>query len=104
MNKHPNDMSADELRKLVWNMAWVALDLAQHLYVTNKLLKDEHKGGAYEKECLMAHNLASLNFQNDSSQDRGHAVIIDDRGLTRHNITDKELQEVFDSPTLEKTQ
>lgn len=33
--KHPNDMDRDELRDVVSDLSWMALDLAQHLNFMN---------------------------------------------------------------------
>ncbi len=49
--------SRDELAELYSMMRWKALDLAQHLDFTIKLLADEYKEDAYKRARDMAYQL-----------------------------------------------
>ena len=64
--KHPNDLTADELRELVWEMSLAALDLAQHLAFTNDMLKAEYREEAYKTAERRAYELCYLTCQDPS--------------------------------------
>lgn len=64
MNKHPNDMTWQELRKLVSDMSFAALDLSQHLHFTNEFLKDEYKAAAYKKAVDMANRICNMPYED----------------------------------------
>lgn len=60
--KHPNDMTRDELREIVSDMSWMALDLAQHLNFSNEALKEEYREEAYQRAEKMAYELSHYPY------------------------------------------
>lgn len=82
--KHPNDMSEQELRQLVFSMGWAALDLAQHLrFCVN--LKPKYRKQADENAIAMAYKLTQMPYySSDSFVDRVLDIsIFGENGLSK---------------------
>jgi hypothetical protein len=92
--KHPNDMTAEELRELYWAMAWAALDLAQHLHYTTKWLKDEYKEESYKKAVGMAYDLVYFDRQQEiPKRKQCNIAVFGETGLETINCDFDELLE-----------
>jgi hypothetical protein len=82
-------MSRQELRDLVSDMGWAALDLAQHLSFTNEMLREEYRGEAYKKAQTMAYALANMPYSETQPRDPlGHVAVFGKDGLTVHGASD----------------
>lgn len=83
--KHPNDMTREELRELVGDMAGMALDLAQYLRFTTEALREDLRPAAYKKAIKMAYELAFYPY-NGKRMERGNCeiVVFDEDGLSIH--------------------
>jgi hypothetical protein len=64
--KHPDDMTEDELRELVKDMSWEALNIAQDLMFTNELLKPKLKAAEYVRICNQAYALCNMPYNSVS--------------------------------------
>ena len=73
--KHPDDMTREELITLVFAMSWAALDLAQHLYFTTKMLKEEYRKEAYKKATRMAYELVFL-WEVEPDENKNSGILI----------------------------
>lgn len=63
--KHPNDLSAEELRELVGSMSLMALDLAQHLAYSGmdkRITADSNLAAAWEQATRMAYELSGYPY------------------------------------------
>jgi hypothetical protein len=74
--KHPNDMSREELRDLVGDMSWMALDIAQHLNFMNLQFTpggrregDEDDGPGYIAAERMAYALSALPYRGPEAME-----------------------------------
>ena len=84
MNKHPKDMDADELRELVFDMAGLALDLAQHLNFTNEMLREDLQTDAYKRAEQMAYQLTWHPYtERGPRNDKLDIVVFGANGLER---------------------
>ena len=63
MKKHPNNMSKEELKELVFAMVWAALDLGQHLAFTINFLDGENKEKALKKATKMAYDIIEMPYK-----------------------------------------
>ena len=63
MKKHPNNVSKEELKELVFAMGWAALDLGQHLDFTMKFLDGENKEKAFYKAIKMAYEITEMPYK-----------------------------------------
>lgn len=81
-NKHPNDMTREELHDLVWQMSSAALDLAQHLCFVEDL-KPEYQENAYKRATEMAYRLVYL-WENKQDEDPNcHVLLFGENGLEK---------------------
>lgn len=81
---HPNDMSWQQLRDLVSDMSYAALDLRQHLDFTVNWLKDEYKEAAYSRAIQMAGEIEMMPYQEREQRDRTFDIVIFGKdGLTK---------------------
>jgi len=63
MERHPNNMSKEELKELVFAMGWAALDLGQHLNFTMEFLDGGNKEKALNKSIMMAYNITKMPYE-----------------------------------------
>jgi len=80
-NKHPNNMTKEELRELISDMSWRALDLAQHLDWTIDCLRVQYRRGAYERARSMAHEISDMPYRN-YEKSSGSVILFGAQGLT----------------------
>lgn len=83
MNRHPNDMSREELRELVSAMSWAALDLSQHLNFTNACLRDDMRQAAYVRAEQMAGEICNMPYTETPPDDGSGICVFGVMGLER---------------------
>lgn len=76
MERPLEEYSKEELVELVKGMSWAALDLAQHLAVTNDLTAEALRPMAYKQAESMAYSLAARKFETTNG-----IAVFDDLGL-----------------------
>ena len=79
--KHPNDMTREELRDLVWSMSSMALDLAQHLNWTNDCLKIQYRKEAYKRAEEMAYEITRA-WEYEQLEGNMDIAVFGSNGLT----------------------
>ena len=92
--KHPNDMTKEELRDLVFAMSSMALDLAQHLDWTTNCLRVQYKKDAYRRAIKMAREIC---YAWEYLHEKGNCevAIFGSDGLT---VERGSLTEILESP------
>ena len=89
MKKHPNNMSKEELKELVFAMGWAALDLAQHLDFTIKALDGENKEKALYKATKMAYDITEMPYKKLQPKSNIDISYFGETGLEKGGINDK---------------
>lgn len=93
--KHPLDMNANELREVLSAMAWLCLDLAQHLMFTIYMLKKEYVKDALDAATEMAFQLSEYPYSEDriNPDAKTTLAIFGKKGLTVERFD--EISDIF---------
>ena len=89
MEKHPNNMSKEELKELVFAMVWAALDLGQHLNFTMKFLDGENKEKALYKAIKMAYEITEMPYKELPPKSYIDISYFGETGLEKGGVNDK---------------
>lgn len=76
MDKHPRDMTRDELLEIVFGMSWAALDLSQHLRFTNDMLREELRPAAYKRAAQMAGEICQMPYTPHAPRNETFDVVL----------------------------
>jgi len=63
MERHPNNMSKEELRELVFAMEWAIIDLARYLNYTVRFSDGKNKEKALYKAIKMAYDITDMPYK-----------------------------------------